>query len=210
MKITKYVHSCLLIEDTDYTVLIDPGVFSWESGLFDPSVLARLDAILITHEHADHMSVPFIQAVRQRFPTVPITTTPHAMQPLQAAGIENVATTTPDKIELLATNHEALGLIGPTPENTGFHVLGKLTHPGDSHHFATSKAVLALPVTAPWGSLAEAMALGYSLRPQYIIPIHDWHWNATAREMAYENLAQFYGQHGITFIKPQDGVAFEV
>jgi L-ascorbate metabolism protein UlaG (beta-lactamase superfamily) len=52
MKVTKYAHSCLLIEEEGAKVLTDLG--SW-----NPEVpeITGLDAILITHEHADHFDV---------------------------------------------------------------------------------------------------------------------------------------------------------
>jgi len=210
MKITKYVHSCLLIEDADYTAIIDPGIFSWDSGLFNTEILARLDDIIITHEHPDHMALPFIQALRAKFPNVEITTTPAAAAILTQQGLENVTTMSHGKVELFATAHESNAPLGETPQNTGVHLAGIVTHPGDSHHFTETKAVLALPVTGPWGSVMAAAQLALDLKPRVIVPIHDWHWNDSARQQLYERLAAFFAEHDITFVKTQDGVGFEV
>jgi L-ascorbate metabolism protein UlaG (beta-lactamase superfamily) len=210
MKITKYVHSCLVLEDTDYVAVIDPGEFSWQSGLFSVDSLPRLDDIIITHEHSDHMYMPFIDVLRDTFPGARMTGPVAVAGQLANNGIEGVLTKSHDDIELLVTEHESLKPLGERPEHTGVHVRGILTHPGDSHHFTETRDILALPVQAPWGSMMNAAALGLSLHPKYIVPIHDWHWNETARQGAYERLAQFYAEHGVTFIKPQDGVAFEI
>jgi L-ascorbate metabolism protein UlaG (beta-lactamase superfamily) len=59
MKLTKYAQSCILIEEAETTILIDPGEYS------KPEELAQLakkaDYILITHKHADHYNEKIIQ-----------------------------------------------------------------------------------------------------------------------------------------------------
>ncbi len=49
MRITKFGHACLRVEHDGTTVVIDPGTFS------EPESVDGADAILITHEHADHV-----------------------------------------------------------------------------------------------------------------------------------------------------------
>lgn len=209
MKITKFVHACLLVETPQRVGLIDPGQFSWESGLFEVNKLERLDDLVITHEHFDHMFLPFIQAVIAKFPTVVITTTPNAAAKLQESGIA-AHTKSSESVQLFTTPHESTEPMGAPPQNTGLHYLGQLTHPGDSHSFTETRDILALPVTAPWGYMLNAARLGVSLKPKTIIPIHDWHWNNTARRAAYDSLQAFFAKQDITFIKPTDGVSFEV
>jgi L-ascorbate metabolism protein UlaG (beta-lactamase superfamily) len=210
MKITKYVHSCLLVEATERVGIIDPGQFSWESGLFDVASLERLDDIIITHEHFDHMYLPFIQALVAKFPNAQVTITHAAAAKLTEAGFANIQTKSSEGIELFATNHEPIAPLGSAPENVGVHYLGSLTHPGDSHHFTETKDILALPVTAPWGTLARAAELALELKPKYIIPIHDWHWNDAARNQAYDRLQKFFQEHGIEFIMVKDGASIEI
>ncbi len=68
MKITKFVHSCLLVEAEGKVILVDPGDFSWGSGTFDIVKLNQLDKIVITHEHSDHFCEPFVKALAEKFP----------------------------------------------------------------------------------------------------------------------------------------------
>ena len=51
MRLTKYAHSCLRVEHDGGVLVVDPGVFS------EPAALDGADAVLITHEHPDHLDV---------------------------------------------------------------------------------------------------------------------------------------------------------
>ncbi len=209
MQITKFVHSCLLVETPNRAAMFDPGQFSWESGLFNIDKLAQLDDIFITHEHFDHLWMPFIEALVAQFPQVGIVGPQAVVAKLAEAGIQ-ATTQTPTGVELLAANHESVAPLGVAPEHTGYHFLDKFTHGGDSHHITRTKEVLALAVTAPWGTLMRCAELGAALKPKVIIPIHDWHWNDVARRQAYDRLEEFFKDQGIAFIKPVDSEAFTV
>lgn len=211
MKITKYVHSCLLIETPERVGIIDPGEYSWASGLFNVDKLERLDDIIITHDHADHYSLPFVQALRAKFPNVRITTTSVLAEQLEKDGVGNYTTEASNGIEFTQVTHETMEpLAPPPPPNLAVHYLDQLTQPGDSHHFSESKEILALPITAPWGTWRRAAELGLELKPKTIIPIHDWHLNPEARTAAYDRFESFFKEHDIRFIKIKDGEPVEV
>ena len=108
---------------------------------------------------------------------------------------------TPEGIIFFDDPHEAVEPLFITPDQIGVHYLAMLTHPGDSHSFSETKAILALPVTAPWGATTTAVKLALELKPQYVLPIHDWHWRPEARDQMYSALEQAFAQHGITFVK---------
>lgn len=210
MKITKYVHSCLLIEADEAVVLADPGTFSWESGLFSVDNLQRLDYITVSHEHPDHLNEAFLKALVSKFPSVRIITNSAIAARLQASGYENVSTQGDTVVQPFATQHESVQPFGEVPDHVGVHVLDRLTHPGDSHHFTETKEILALPMTGPWGSFMAAVSLALKLQPKYVLPIHDWHWNDTARARAYDDAARLLAEHNITFVKTRDGESFEL
>ena len=66
MKVSKHLHSCLLVEDDAGPVaLLDPGNYTLEESALPVDELSRLDFVLITHEHQDHMSVPLIKKHEQ-------------------------------------------------------------------------------------------------------------------------------------------------
>jgi hypothetical protein len=52
MRITKYIHSCLLVEKGLDKILFDPGKFSFVEGLVKPAQFHDLSAIVLTHHAA--------------------------------------------------------------------------------------------------------------------------------------------------------------
>lgn len=205
MKITKFVHSCLLVEmpePINRTALFDPGVMSEEA--LETDKLLYLDDIFITHAHSDHCSEVLIRQLVDKFPNVRITAPQQVVDQLSAAGIK-ASSEMPSGAQGFTAPHESLAPIAEQPENTGYHYLDMLSHPGDSHQFNETMPILALPVTAPWGSMISAINLALKLQPKYVLPIHDWHWNEDARNQAYEKLQSVLANYDIEFCKLKTG-----
>lgn len=209
MKISKHVHSCLLVEEDGKVVLIDPGEYTFNEKALDISELEKLDLILYTHEHPDHLFVPFLKEILEKFPNTPIITNTSIVEIVKTEGI--VATSVGNEIvELVEVPHEHVFGVPQMPKNVLFKVFGKVTHPGDSLHFNFETEVLALPIQAPWTSLTAAAEKALEWKPKTIIPIHDWHWNETARNAFYARLEKFFGEKGIKFKGLKTGEEIEV
>lgn len=201
MKITKFTHSCLLVEmpaPVNRTVLFDPGSFS----TYNIDDLEFLDDIIITHIHGDHYDLDNVKALVTKFPDVRITATPEIVANLESNGIK-ASSEASDGIEFFDAPHEVIRPFFPhdPPQEIGVHYLDLLSDPGDSHSFTETKAILALPVQAPWGSPNNAVKLGLELKPKYILPVHDWHWSDAARQASYDNMEKIFAEQGITFLK---------
>jgi L-ascorbate metabolism protein UlaG (beta-lactamase superfamily) len=208
MKVTKFVHACLLVEmpePVNRTALFDPGIMSEEA--LDVDALEYLDDIVITHIHNDHVSVKLMKQLVEKFPEVRITSTPEVLEMLQKEGIPaaHMNTEPPEGMEFFESPHESVQPMFESPQEIGVHYLDLLSHPGDSHSFHETKAVLALPITAPWGSMVKAVNLALELKPKFILPIHDWHWRDEARGQTYNRLDGIFKQYGITFVKLKNG-----
>jgi L-ascorbate metabolism protein UlaG (beta-lactamase superfamily) len=203
MKITKLGHSCLLVEMPERTALFDPGVYSQ----IDVGSLEWLDDIFVTHKHSDHMDLAMIKNLQERFPDARITAAADAAAALTDTGIKNVQTSPPEGTRFFDSPHEAIKpfMDADPPDEIGVHYLERLSHPGDSHSFKETMPILALPVQAPWGSLVNALRLGLTLRPKYIIPIHDWHWNDEARRKQYQDMKRLFADNDITFLALENG-----
>lgn len=202
MKITKFIHSCLLVETPERVALFDPGAMSEEA--LDVDTINQLDDIFITHAHPDHYSADLMKQLVTKFPNVRITTTPEVAETLADAGI-TAQTEPPAGVTFFDAPHEDVEPLFPLPQEIGVHYLDTFSDPGDSHHFTETKAILALPITAPWGSSIKALNLALELKPQHVIPIHDWHWSDAAREQTYERFEAKLAEQGITFHKMQTG-----
>lgn len=207
MKITKFVHSCLLVEmpePVNRTALFDPGTMS--EGSLGEHKLEFLDDIIITHQHPDHLSVPLIKQLVGQFPQVRITAPADAVQLLAGEGIQ--ASDQPSAgIAFFDAPHAEIRpyFDSEPPQQLGVHYLDMLSDPGDSHEFSESKAILVLPVQAPWGSVRRAVELALALKPQHILPVHDWHWSDEARRGAYDSMVKTFGEQGIMFHKLKTG-----
>lgn len=207
MKITKFVHSCLLVETSDRTALFDPGAMSEDA--LDVAQLERLDDIFITHVHGDHMSLNLIKQLVVKFPSVRITGPSEVVTALGEAGI-TASEAAPAGVEFFESPHESVQPLHEQPEQRGIHYLDVFSDPGDSHSFHETKAILALPITAPWGSSVRALNLALELQPAHVLPIHDWHWNDAARAQTYDRFEEFLGKAGIQFHKLETGVSVTI
>jgi|SRR5579885_1059099 len=197
MKLSKHIHSCLLIEDHEQTMLFDPGDFSYHAHALDIASLDKLDYILITHPHADHCYAPFIKDLLQKFPNAHIITNPAVKEKLDKEHISS-QTTTPETISFEPASHEKIWDSQP-PQNTAITIFNKLTHPGDSLQFTRTAPILALPLTAPWGSTTSCIEKALALKPKVIISIHDYLWRDEIRIAMYKRLTEFFASKGITF-----------
>lgn len=178
--VTKLVHACLLVEANGKRILIDPGSYTLHDERFDLTMVEGMDRILITHEHADHMSPELITNVLERSNDAVVETNASVARLLAAKDIAAVTEGTPRFV----APHERIP-IGPGPENTGFHVEGVLSHPGDSHSFAESMPILAMPFMAPWGSLVGGVDRARLVKAKHVIPIHDWPLSQGGRQFMY-------------------------
>lgn len=178
--ITKLVHSCVLIEAGGRRTLIDPGSFTWNDARFDLSAVEGVDAILITHEHADHVNIDLVRGALERSNAATVETTAALVAILGDHGIE----ATSEGLSRFVAPHERIPS-GPGPENVGFHVAGSISHPGDSHGFTGTMPVLLMPFVAPWGSLVGGVDRTRIVSPRFVIPIHDWFVSPEGRGFLY-------------------------
>jgi L-ascorbate metabolism protein UlaG (beta-lactamase superfamily) len=171
VRLTKYTHACVRLEKDGKVLLIDPGTFS------EASAFERADAILVTHEHQDHLDIERVQAL-----DVPVYTN---------AGVAAQLTELGDRVHVIAggQSFEAAGFSvsafgkdhaiilpewGVPCENIGFLIDDAVYHPGDSFT-RPDRAVHTnlVPISGPWFSLPPAVDYARSVKSEQLVGIHD-------------------------------------
>lgn len=204
MKILKHTHSCLLIKEQNRTILIDPGEYGYDNYKLDPTTFTKIDYILITHEHTDHMYIPFIKDILSKFPDVIILSNEEVKNKLSEEEIivqtENTTTS-----KMLNKLHEK-SIDNCIPKNSIFTVFDKLTHPGDNIEYPFASDIMALPIDCGlWGKVALAVERLIVLKPKYIIPIHDYRLKPEIRKDVCVRLEEHFKKFNIKFINLEIG-----
>lgn len=175
MRLTKFGHSCVRLEDRGQVLVIDPGCFSGTEALSGAS------AVLITHEHADHIDVDKLAAARAANPGLAV----HTHSVLAATigdGVMAVApgdTFTAGAFTVRVVGGEHAEIIDGLPgcPNVGFIVDG-VYHPGDSLFVPAEEIdTLLVPAAGPWLKLREAIEFVRAVKPARAFPIHDAAFN---------------------------------
>lgn len=211
MRLTKYGHSCVLVElesgGQTRRVLFDPGAWS----RVPVTEIESLDEIVVSHVHGDHCDTAVISELLQRFPNAAVIGPEEVVAELKnKAGIATTSSL-PVGMQAFTAPHEEVRPFGAAvPQELGVHLAGMYTHPGDSHSFSETMAVLALPIVAPWGSTRRAVELALALKPQYVLPVHDWFLTDEAREWTYSAAANVLEPAGVMVLRPVDGKPIEL
>lgn len=177
MRVTRFGHSAVLVEAAGQRVLIDPGAFS------SPEVfeVEGLDAIVVTHQHADHLDRGRAAALFERNPGAIRLSDPETASLVDGF----TAHTDGDATELgaititgVGTTHAEILPVIPRVTNTGVLVTADgeptLFHPGDAYEYTPEGVdILATPLSAPWTKVAETVDFVRRVNPRVTFPIHD-------------------------------------
>ena len=186
------------MEVADRTILIDPG--SWSSDFED---LSGLDAIVVTHQHADHLDRGRFAGLVRSNPDATIVTDPQSAALLADDGL--TVTSWDDGVIQVgdvslsahgnehAFNHSRV----PQVANVGVKVSAAgepvLFHPGDAYDAAPGMIdLLAVPINAPWTAVRDSIDFVRRIAPRSIVPIHDGLLSPAGRGLYLQHI----GTHG--------------
>ncbi|WP_405769038.1 MBL fold metallo-hydrolase [Actinacidiphila glaucinigra] len=190
MKLTKRGHACVRLEKDGRALVIDPGAFTE----LDAAVGA--EAVLVTHEHADHFSEQQLRAALEAAPAAEIWTLKSVADQVSAAfpgrvhtvGEGDTFSAAGFDVEVHGQMHAVIHPDIPRITNVGFLVDGSLFHPGDALTVpGRSVETLLLPVHAPWNKVSEVIDYLREVKPARAIDVHDGLLNDLARTL-YDRL----------------------
>ena len=178
MQIVHLGQSCVLIEIGGIRLLLDPGVYS--AGFEE---LAGLEAILVTHQHPDHLDLDRLPGLLAANPAAQLLVDVGSAEPLAGAGIAHRVVSPGEQLQLAGVTVEVIGgdhgVIHPdipVIPNNGYFIdggAGTILHPGDSFTVVNRDVdVLLLPTAAPWLKVSEAVDFLRAVDPGLAVPIH--------------------------------------
>lgn len=203
MRLEKFGHCCLLVEDARSRLLMDPGLFS--SGF---EGLTGLTGVLVTHIHGDHLDVDRLHALLENNPDARVICDEASAAALAEREVGGHVVHAGDQLDLgvsvrvYGREHAVIHPDLPTVPNVGYLVADRFFYAGDA--FTVPEApveVLAVPVGAPWMRVSDAVDYLRALQPRVAVPVHD-HVNVFA-QMIYHLFEQL-GPEGtkVTVLDP--------
>jgi L-ascorbate metabolism protein UlaG (beta-lactamase superfamily) len=176
MRFTHLGHACVLLETDTTRVLLDPGNFS--AGF---EKLTDLDAVLVTHQHPDHLDPTKLPALMDANPRAELIIdeggaavaeklrlAPRVVRPGERLTIGKLA------VNVVGGTHATIHPDIPLIPNAGYVFDdGAFYHPGDALFVPEQQIdVLAAPAMAPWMSISAAVDYYRQVNPRVAVPIH--------------------------------------
>lgn len=209
MKLMKYEHANLVLEQNGQTLVIDPG--NMTSDFVVPN---NVVAIVLTHEHTDHADADKVRAIVATNPTARII----AHEAAQLVDIAAEKVRAGDELTIGAFTLRFTGdqhaLISPTlprVANVGVMINNLLYYPGDSFTLPERPVeVLALPAAAPWMKLSEAMEFLVDVKPARAFPTHDAILSDVGKALVDRMLGAVATEQGIEYTRLASGESIDI
>jgi L-ascorbate metabolism protein UlaG (beta-lactamase superfamily) len=214
MRLRKYGHSCLLLEERSESLLFDPGQADFLDPKATPDSFASVSLIVVTHWHPDHADPDLIRRIVDRT-GAKVLANADGRRELRSVGVEAIVaeegtrTYGAFKLQMIRSPHAPiLGSI--PPENTAYLVNDRLLNPGDSFDARLAEfrdvPLLALPVTAPWTTELDSAGFADRIAPRRVVPVHDGYLREFFRKRRYQIFGQHFEKKKVRF---EDGVGPE-
>ena len=203
MRLTKYTHACVRLDDGDRALVIDPGTYSEAATALDGAA-----AVLITHEHFDHLDTDALIAAARQDPALRVWAPEPVVAQLAELGARVEAVAAGSSFDAAGFSVRAFGgkhaLIHPalgTPcENVGYLVDDAIYHPGDSFFVPNAPVeTLLVPLHAPWSKLGEVIDFVVAVRAPKAFQIHDAMLSDAGVQNATGRVGQFGAEYGTKF-----------
>lgn len=218
MKLTKFTHACVRLEKDGKVLVFDPGTFSETD-----QALAGADAVLITHEHADHIDLDAVVAallgVRSLQLFAPAGVAAQVREKADGAA-ERIHTVSAGEefdaagfaIRSFGGQHALIHPQIPVVANVGYLVDSNVYHPGDSFAIPDGVEVrtLLVPIHAPWNKVGEVVDFVIGVRAPKAFPIHDALLNQSGLGLVEGHVTRIGARYGTEYRHLSSGESVEV
>ena len=210
MELTKYEHACFTVEKDGNVIVIDPGSFT-----SDFVVPEQVVAIIITHEHGDHLDTDHISSIIKANPNAVIigpqavtaklstyeTRTVHGGDSFSLEGFD---------LDFYGDKHAIIHPQIPIVQNIGVLIDDRIYYPGDSWTIPEKSVdILALPIAAPWLKVSDAIEFVKAVGARLTFPTHDAILSEQGKIVTDTTLQRFTEESGTEY-RRIDGETIEI
>jgi L-ascorbate metabolism protein UlaG (beta-lactamase superfamily) len=212
MRLTKLGHACVRLAKDGAVLVIDPGAFSGSDAL------AGAHAVLITHEHVDHVEPDTLRAALTADPDLRVwAAAPVAGQfagfgdRVRAVSHGDEFTAAGFAVHVHGSRHAVVHPDVPVVANVGFMVDGELFHPGDAYTVPGEPVgTLLLPISGPWHKMSEMIDYGRAVDPRRGYAIHDALLSPIGLRVTEQFFGLAAGPAGAIFSRLEPGTGVEL
>jgi L-ascorbate metabolism protein UlaG (beta-lactamase superfamily) len=213
VQFTKLGHSCVRLEKDGAVLVIDPGTFTDA-----PAALNFASAVLVTHEHPDHLDAEAVREALFADSDLTLWATPAVADQFKDFGDRVHQVRHGDAlaiagfdVHVYGEKHALIHRDIPLVENTGFMVDGSLFHPGDSFTVPEDPVqTLLLPISAPWLKAGEMIDYFRAVAPARGYAIHDAILNDAGLGLMTRMMSVAAAPSGVPVARLEPGTTLEL